>query len=151
MASLELKIPPLLLFFAVQLVMLCAMDWSWAHGAIAVIGWGMGFGIAVAGVLTFRVAKTTANPMSPEKASQIVQHGVYRYSRNPMYLGFVLATLGTVALTSSVWAFAWPIALAWYLWRYQIQPEERVLLSLFGDEYQQYRRQVACWIGWPAR
>lgn len=104
-----------------------------------------GLGICLAGVLSFRRARTTVNPLKPQAASALVRSGVYRYTRNPMYLGFA-----TVLIAWSIF-LAWPPALlgvlgfVLYMNLFQIGPEERALTSLFGEAFAQYCRQVRRW------
>lgn len=113
---------------------------------LALIVFIAGMAICVAGLLSFRHARTTVNPLKPETASALVSSGIYRYTRNPMYLGFATALI------------AWSIFLAWppallgvlgfviYMNHFQIGPEERALASLFGSEFTQYRRRVRRWL-----
>jgi len=100
----------------------------------------------LAGVRYFRRAKTTVNPMKPESASALVASGIYRYSRNPMYLGFLLMLLGWALWLSNASALLLLPAFVLYMNRFQICPEERALLSLFGPDYMQYRARVRRWL-----
>lgn len=102
--------------------------------------------LAVLGVVSFRRAKTTVNPMSPESSSSLVTSGVYRVTRNPMYLGFLLILLGWAAWLSNALAFALVPGFALYLDCFQIRPEERALDSLFGQEFGAYKARVRRWI-----
>jgi protein-S-isoprenylcysteine O-methyltransferase Ste14 len=101
--------------------------------------------VGMAGVRAFARAQTTVNPLRPEAASRLVTGGIYRYTRNPMYLALLLALLAW-----GLWlghAFAWlgvPVfALA--MNRLQIRPEERALEALFCDEFRTYARRVRRW------
>ncbi|MBL8296582.1 MAG: isoprenylcysteine carboxylmethyltransferase family protein [Bryobacterales bacterium] len=100
----------------------------------------------LAGVVSFRRAKTTVNPMKPDATSSLVVSGVYRYTRNPMYLGFLLILLGWAAFLSNVLALVVLPAFVLYMNRFQIAPEERVLASLFADDYAAYRARVRRWL-----
>jgi len=112
--------------------------------ACAVVGIGAAF--AVGGLVAFRRAKTTVDPIDPSKASSLVTSGVYRITRNPMYVGlFFLLTGWAIALASPV-LLAAPLVFALYITRFQIQPEERALTALFGDAYTDYRTQVRRWL-----
>jgi protein-S-isoprenylcysteine O-methyltransferase Ste14 len=102
--------------------------------------------IALSGVITFRRAKTTVNPMKPDSTSSLTVTGPYHYTRNPMYLGFVFILLGWAAFLSNLATLAFLPAFIAYLNRFQIVPEERVLASLFPNEYQAYRAKVRRWI-----
>jgi protein-S-isoprenylcysteine O-methyltransferase Ste14 len=107
-----------------------------------------GFGVTVAllGVWSFRQAKTTLNPVSPEKASSVVTNGIYGYTRNPMYVGLTSVLAAWAIWLSVPWAFLGPVALILYLTRFQIIPEERVMSSKFGRDYDDYRQQVRRWL-----
>jgi protein-S-isoprenylcysteine O-methyltransferase Ste14 len=102
--------------------------------------------ICLSGVVSFRRAKTTVNPMKPDSASALVVSGIYRYTRNPMYLGFLLVLLGWAAFLSNLAALAFLPAFVVYINRFQIEPEERVLASIFPHEYPSFRSKVRRWI-----
>jgi protein-S-isoprenylcysteine O-methyltransferase Ste14 len=106
----------------------------------------IGQSISVAGMRSFRKAKTTMNPFKPGATSALVSDGVYRFTRNPMYVGLLITLLGWAA-------FLWqPLALAFlplfvlYITSFQIKPEERVLSSLFGAQYAEYMAKVRRWL-----
>ena len=106
----------------------------------------LGVGSAIAGVIAFRDRHTTVNPLTPSASSAIVTGGIYRVSRNPMYLGFLLVLAGWgVYLSNAGTALLLPAFVA-YLTRYQIKPEERALLAKFGTEYAQYMSRVRRWL-----
>jgi protein-S-isoprenylcysteine O-methyltransferase Ste14 len=98
-------------------------------------------------VLTFIRMRTTVNPLRPSNATQLIVSGVYRVSRNPMYLGMVLSLSGWAWLLGNplalllVWLFARVLVLV------QIAPEEAALRNLFGTSYIAYSKQVNRWIG----
>jgi protein-S-isoprenylcysteine O-methyltransferase Ste14 len=153
MHYLELKIPPVAVFFLVGVAM-----WFIARGlpgadiaipGSAIIGMVLiaaGGAVALSAVLRFRRHETTVHPNKPGKATAIVTTGVYRYTRNPMYLGLACVltawalTLGNAAALAGV-----PLFIA-YMTRFQIRPEERTLRELFGDDYVQYTTAVRRWI-----
>jgi protein-S-isoprenylcysteine O-methyltransferase Ste14 len=102
--------------------------------------------IALAGVVAFRANKTTVNPLNPGAASTVVSGGVYRFSRNPMYLGFLLALAAwAVYLSNALAALCLPAFVA-YMDRFQIKAEERALLARFGPTFSQYMATVRRWI-----
>jgi len=153
MKFLELKIPPPVLALLVAALMWLAsqvMEPPRAPftvrvaAALALLVVGQTFSIG--GMRSFRKAKTTMNPLKPDTASTLVSDGVYRFTRNPMYVGLLITLLGWAA-------FLWqPLALIFlplfvlYITRFQIKPEERVLSSLFGDEYADYMAKVRRWL-----
>jgi protein-S-isoprenylcysteine O-methyltransferase Ste14 len=102
--------------------------------------------IALVAAVTLWKARTTINPLKPERASVLVTHGIFRLTRNPMYLSLLLLLVADVIHLGSWEAFVGPIAYVVYITKYQILPEERVLESKFGSEYAEYKRQVRRWI-----
>ena len=105
-----------------------------------------GVTLAVAGFLSFRRARTTVHPTRPEEATSLVTTGIYRFTRNPMYLGLLLILVAWVVFLSSPWALLGAAAFVLYLSRFQIAPEERALLKLFGSEYASYKASVRRWL-----
>jgi protein-S-isoprenylcysteine O-methyltransferase Ste14 len=72
--------------------------------------------------------------------------GIYRFTRNPMYIGLLMTLLGWAAFLASLPALLFVIAFVLYMNRFQIQPEERALSSLFGADYAVYRARVRRWL-----
>jgi protein-S-isoprenylcysteine O-methyltransferase Ste14 len=113
----------------------------WMVGSLLVL---VGLALNIAGFVTQRRAGTDPIPFHP--TTRIVSHGLYRFSRNPMYLGFGLWTLGIAFLVNSVWMLlAAPIGLV-LTDRLVIAKEERYLERKFGEEYLSYKRRVRRWI-----
>jgi|SRR5688572_2948452 protein-S-isoprenylcysteine O-methyltransferase Ste14 len=102
--------------------------------------------IALCGVISFRRAQTTVNPLKPETSTALVSTGIYRITRNPMYLGMLAVLLAWAAYLSSIWALLGPAAFALYITRFQIIPEERALRSLFGTAFVEYTHRVRRWL-----
>ncbi len=135
MQRLELKIPPvilaavfaLLMWLLAQLMPPLALPvvWGWVLAGIFVIS---GIVVAVLGVLAFRRANTTVDPRVPQQTSSLVIKGIYRYSRNPMYLGFLLLLAALASYLMSAAAIALLPLFVLYMNRWQIAPEERLLL-----------------------
>ena len=98
------------------------------------------------GVVSFRRAKTTVNPMKPSSTSSVVTSGIYKYTRNPMYLGLVLVLFGWAVFLANLGALAVVAVFVLYIHRFQIMPEEHVLASLFPQDYPAYRARVRRWI-----
>jgi protein-S-isoprenylcysteine O-methyltransferase Ste14 len=114
--------------------------------AAAVIICLLGAFFCIAGVVSFRRAKTTVNPLMPNAASSLVTSGIYRYSRNPMYVGFALFLVAFSALLGSPWSLLGVFAFVLYMNRFQIEPEERALVMLFGEEFVRYKESVRRWV-----
>ncbi len=106
----------------------------------------IGIAIAGTGVFSFRGAKTTVNPMKPDTSSALVVSGIYRLTRNPMYLGILLLLIGWGIFLSNALAFLVLPGFVLYMNRFQIEPEERALTRLFGQAFVTYRSQVRRWI-----
>ena len=153
MRALELKIPP-----PVIALLIAAAMWGISLAtpladvparirlaatiAIALAG----VATAISGVAAFRRAKTTVNPLKPETSSTLVTSGIYRVTRNPMYVGLALVLLAWAVFLSSAWTLLGPLVFALYMNRFQIVPEERVLLGMFGAAYSAYQAKVRRWL-----
>jgi protein-S-isoprenylcysteine O-methyltransferase Ste14 len=124
-----------------------SLGWTspWRTTAAAVL-FSAGFAIALAGVLEFRRAKTTVNPLTPEAAAVIVTSGIYRLSRNPMYLGLLLVLIGWAVWLSHILPLALLPFFVLYMNRFQIEPEERALTAKFGGQFGEYARSVRRWL-----
>ncbi len=106
----------------------------------------LGAGVAVVAVFQFQQAQTTVDPLRPAKASTLVSTGIFRFSRNPMYLGMLLILVGfSIKLASVLALLALPLFVA-VITLLQIKPEEAVLTEIFGEAYLNYCRQVRRWI-----
>lgn len=112
-------------------------------GALVALG---GIVVALLGVRGFRRAGTTLSPLKPDEASSLVETGIYRHTRNPMYLGLALLLLGWALVLASPLALVGPLLFVVWMTRFQIIPEERALSRLFGSQYEAYRRRVRRWI-----
>ncbi|RZF24987.1 isoprenylcysteine carboxylmethyltransferase family protein [Paraburkholderia sp. UYCP14C] len=106
-----------------------------------------GLATAAAAIVRFRKVRTTTDPMDPGKASRLVTDGVFRISRNPMYLGLELLLIGWAVWLGSASPWLVPPLFAIVITVVQIIPEERALRQRFGDQYRSYQRRVARWIG----
>jgi protein-S-isoprenylcysteine O-methyltransferase Ste14 len=153
MQFLELKVPP-----PVAGLVMAILMWLTAR-AVPTVGFilpqrkGLVLGLVVAGVCvsvlgvaSFRRARTTVNPLKPERSSCLVTSDIYRYTRNPMYLGLLLILLGWAVFLANLVAFIFLPGFIAYLNRFQIRPEERVLASVFGQDFANYRSKVRQWL-----
>jgi len=153
MNALELRIPPVgVVLVAAALMWLAAWAWpslTWqlpGQRAIAIAALVAGVVVAMQGVMQFRRARTTVNPTTPSASSSLVVAGLYRWTRNPMYLGFLLALGGwAIFLANAVSALLLPLFVL-YMNRFQIAPEERALAARFGQQFEDYRRSVRRWL-----
>jgi len=153
MRSLELKVPPPALALVIAILM-----WLLSRAApalafaiparipIAIIPAAAGLVTAILGVVTFARAKTTVNPTTPQASSSLVSWGIYKVTRNPMYLGLLLELTGWAIFLSNPLPFLLLPVYMLYINRFQIEPEERALTSLFGREFAAYQSRVRRWI-----
>jgi protein-S-isoprenylcysteine O-methyltransferase Ste14 len=154
--TLELKIPPLGLVIIAALLMwlgavyLPALNFRFPfQSAQSTVAWVVGLPGALAsalGVLEFRRAKTTVDPTTPKAAAALVTTGIYRRTRNPMYVGFLLILTGWAVAVANVASFLILPAFVLYMNRFQIQPEERALASIFGQDFEAYCTEARRWI-----
>jgi len=151
--ALELRVPPLVLTaliagaMALAAVALPGMAVELpGHRGIAAGLLALGIGVAVAGVLAFRRARTTVDPRAPAATSALVVRGIYRLTRNPMYVGFALALAALAVWLQHPAAAAGVAAFVAYIDRFQVRPEERVLERHFGAAYRGYARTVRRWV-----
>ena len=151
--SLDHRIPPPVVFLAsaalAWLLRWLTPAWSFALPARAplAIGWAVvGVVLGFLGMLVFRHAGTTIDPHAPNHTRALVQSGPYRISRNPMYLGLACVLIALCIHLANPLTFVAVAAFIAYLTRFQIQPEERVLLEKFGEPYARYLRTVRRWL-----
>jgi protein-S-isoprenylcysteine O-methyltransferase Ste14 len=151
--ELELRVPPVALAVIAAALMWCArlatpdFDFPSPSNLMFSVGLALvGALICLAGVVAFRRAKTTVNPMKPDTTSSLVVSGIYRYTRNPMYLGFLLLLMAWAAALSNVLALVSLPAFVLYMNCFQIVPEERMLASRFEQDFAEYRARVRRWL-----
>lgn len=156
MATLELKIPPvIILFLAIVGIYLSPIILPFVpvHYALPelreTLAWlilVVGVVIAATGVLTFKMAKTTTNPISIENASSLVTHGIYRFTRNPMYLGMLMILLFFILRTGYIGGLLFALGFICYITKFQIKPEERMLTKIFGKQHTEYMNSTRAWL-----
>lgn len=94
----------------------------------------------------FARARTTVNPLQPDRAETLVTTGLYRISRNPMYLAMALILFGGAVLLGNLVSFIAPVIFIWVMTIIQIKPEERALEALFGESFRAYCQRTRRWI-----
>jgi len=153
LSKLELRVPPplvMLLFMVTVFVFDYIAPFNlfylpWLSYVLVISLIVLGGVIALWGVKEFREAKTTVNPLKPESSSSLVSSGIYQYTRNPMYLGLLLALLSSVVYTQHPLGLVSALGFVLYINRFQIEPEEKMLVTLFGDEFVEYTSRVKRW------
>ena len=153
LAWLELKVPPpvvaLLLGFGAWWLAPLGPVIAWPEalrqglaGALLLAGVALDF----SGLAAFVSRHTTVSPLSPRKSSALVTTGIYRFTRNPMYLGLAILLTAWAVWLAAMLPWLAPVLFVAYITRFQIRPEERVLTDLFGTPYADYSRRVRRWI-----
>jgi protein-S-isoprenylcysteine O-methyltransferase Ste14 len=151
--ALELKIPPPLAALCIALAM-----WLTSRivgpidvphllrigAALAFLVVGLGFDVA--GLVSFMRARTTVNPLRPAATSALVVSGVYRFTRNPMYVGLLLVLVAWATFLANGVAYLLAPLFVLYIGRFQIVPEERMLAEKFGADFADYRARVHRWL-----
>ena len=149
----NLRIPPIVQF------LICALL-AWALAMLvpqlafgsplsAYAGYGLIFAGAILltlAILAFVRARTTVNPLAPEQAQALVTSGLYRFTRNPMYLAMALILIGGAFALGNIAALATPAIFVCVMTELQIKPEERALQSIFGEAFSAYRKQTRRWL-----
>lgn len=146
-----LKIPPPLWFAACALLMWALATMPVKAGVpsslwLAALCLVLAMAFIIPALYSFWRAHTTANPLHPEQTRYLVRHGIYRVSRNPMYLGMAWLLAAWAAWLGHI--LAWPGVALFILviTRWQIVPEEQVLQGKFGDTYRDYCRRTRRWL-----
>ena len=106
----------------------------------------IGLTCAIPSFRLFAKYKTTISPFTPSETTALVTDGMYRYSRNPMYLGLVLLTIAATIFFGTWLGVVIVVAFIFLLNFLQILPEEEALLDIFGEEYVEYQKKVRRWI-----
>lgn len=151
-AALELRVPPPILVLVTALVMWAGARSSpphhrpdWLHAAMLGV-LVAGAIITASGVVSLRAAHTTVSPTRPDTSKHLVRAGIYRVTRNPIYLGFLLMlTAWAMHLWQPQSFVALPVFAAW-IHRFQILPEERALREKFGAGFDAYVADTRRWI-----
>ena len=153
MKALEVRIPPPVMTILVAVIMWIAANllptfhiggqWRLIFtvllAVLALVLGGMAF-------VAFGKSNTTIDPIHPEKASSLVSSGVYRFTRNPMYVALGSLLMSWAVWLSVPWVVLGPAGFIYFTTRLQIMPEERALSFKFGRTYDDYCLQVPRWL-----
>ncbi len=128
------------LHYVMPIMRVVPAPWSYS-GALLVV---LGLALSATGAGAFKRVGTPVVPFEP--STTLVTDGLYRFTRNPMYLGLVSALLGAAILLGSLGALV-PVPLfAWILQTQFIKGEERFLEEIFGERYLAYQQRVRRWL-----
>jgi len=141
----ELKVPPALVFVCFGLIMYLLAEFLpigyfdfYGRMLLVKILVGLGVLISIMALLQFGRAKTTIDPTKPDKASSLVVGGIFKFSRNPMYLSLLLILLALGVFLGNAFNILIAATFVGYMNRFQIIPEERILLEKFGRSFKDY-------------
>ena len=153
MKAIELKIPPVAQFLAVAAGMWLVARYVPALSAdipvrrlLVVLFFCASAVVAIPAIAAFRSAGTTVDPRYPEKSSQLVIRGIYRYTRNPMYLGLLFLLIAWGIYLSNLLGFVFLPVFVLGMNRLQILREEEAMEAQFGDDYRAYKAVVRRWL-----
>lgn len=144
-----LKIPPPILFLLFSVVIFIFPSVTQPnifYRFLAVSFAVLGMVVSFCSVVAFRQKRTTVDPLDLNKTTELVTHGIYRFTRNPMYMGLVCLLiawalwLGNVLALVNVWFFVC------ILTQFQILPEERILMQKFSKRFVDYQQRVPRWL-----
>jgi protein-S-isoprenylcysteine O-methyltransferase Ste14 len=152
MRTLELRIPPVVVVLLLGAAMAATTYLTPALGfkvpGAPILAAGLaaaGVIVALLGVAAFRRVKTTVNPLQPAAASHLVVAGIYRHTRNPMYLGMLLVLVGWGVFLDHALGLGLALLFIPLMNRLQIEPEEQILTTLFGHQFTTYQSAVRRW------
>ncbi|MDO5640234.1 MAG: isoprenylcysteine carboxylmethyltransferase family protein [Neisseria sp.] len=152
MNALELKVPPLVVAAVCALLTWLTAVALPALGrpypvlrVLALLSALAGLMLVFSAIALFVRMRTTVHPHRPTESRRLVTGGVYRFSRNPMYLAMAAWLLAWILWLGSWPGLLWLAVFAGYITRFQILPEERVLAAKFGRRYERYCRRARRW------
>ena len=147
----ETKIPPpivtlvfgLSIYFSRGIFQAVEIKYSFYIGILLLI---LGLAVLIFAVRLFRKDNTTVNPLSPDQATKLVTDGIFKYTRNPMYLGMAFI-LGSISVFFNLLGGIFLVALfCAYITKFQIIPEERAMKDLFSHDFEKYIKSTRRWI-----
>ena len=106
----------------------------------------MGMIILINPIFKFIKSKTTIDPIKFKKVNKLITSGIYKYSRNPMYLGLLMIVISTSMFYLNIFSIITPILFYFWINRFQIKREEIFLTEKFGKEYLLYMTKTRRWI-----
>ena len=147
----EAKIPPpvvtlvfgLSIYFSREIFQAVEIKYSSYIGILLLV---LGLAILISAVRLFRKDKTTVNPLSPEQATKLVTDGIFKYSRNPMYLGMVFILSSMAVFFNLIGGIILIALFFFYITKFQIIPEEKAMSNLFSQDFNKYKQATRRWI-----
>ena len=97
-------------------------------------------------IFKFIKSRTTINPINFKKVNKLITSGIYKYSRNPMYLGLLVIVISTTIFYLNIFSITTPIIFYFWINKFQIKREEIFLTEKYGKEYLLYMTKTRRWI-----
>ena len=148
----KLKLPPVLIFviFSILMYVLSLVlpfgDFEFFGREVLILFLlGMGALVGFISLIQFYIAKTSIDPRTPSKASDLVTNGLYKFSRNPMYVALLMVLLAWGLWLGNAFNTLLAAGFVGYLNKFQIIPEEKALSDMYGKAYKHYCTQVRRW------
>ena len=146
----ETKIPPplvtlifgLSIYFSRELFPTIEIKYSFYVGIFLLL---LGFLILISAVRLFRIDQTTVNPLSPKQATKLVTEGIFKFTRNPMYLGMACVLASLAMFFNIIGGIVFIALFSAYITKFQIVPEEKAMLDLFSEDFDQYKQTTRRW------
>jgi protein-S-isoprenylcysteine O-methyltransferase Ste14 len=147
----ETKIPPplvtlifgLSIYFSRELFPTIEIKYSFYVGIFLLL---LGFLILISAVRLFRIDQTTVNPLSPKQATKLVTEGIFKFTRNPMYLGMACVLASLAMFFNIIGGIVFIALFCAYITKFQIIPEEKAMSDLFSEDFDQYKQTTRRWI-----
>ena len=151
MMNVKTKFPPplvalafgFLIYYTKNIFPKIEIVWGYFFGSFMII---IGLFIILSAIILFKKYKTTITPLNPSNATKLIVHGIYKFSRNPMYLGLLLVLSGISIIQNPIGGSLFVPSFILYINHFQIIPEESAMLDLFKDDFLKYKENVRRWI-----
>ena len=145
------KVPPPIVTFICGLAIYFSKSFfneffSYSNNIISLFLLILGLVVFLSAVKSFRKQKTTVNPLEPKQASSLVTSGIFKFSRNPMYLGMLIILLSLSFKFNLIGGMTISLFFYIFITKFQIIPEEAAMNELFGNEFINYSNKTRRWI-----
>ena len=145
------KIPPPIVTFSCGITIYYSKSlfnqfFTYTNTSISLFFLILGLYVFLSAVRLFRKQKTTVNPLEPRQASSLVTSGIFKFSRNPMYLGMLIILLSISFKFNFIGGMIISLSFYIFITNFQILPEEKAMKELFGDKFVQYSNTTRRWI-----
>ena len=141
--------PPIVTFLCIGVIYLFESQIEYSQTdlkAISIIFLILGSIIIFLAVLKFIKTKTTVDPTRPHKTSNLVISGIYKITRNPMYLGMLFLIIAYALYNNNIIGCIIIPIFIFYINKFQIEPEEIEMRKKFGESFENYCKKVNRWL-----